>query len=256
MNTTTKTFKANKPKSVYFFGTCLIDLFYPEAGISAIELIEREGVEVIFPQQQTCCGQAPFNSGYKQEAIDIAAMQVELLSAPIPVVIPSGSCASMMKHHYPELFSNHSMHKKAVELSTRVYELTEFLVRVLGITLVDKGSPVKVTMHTSCSARREMGVTEDGLSLLKQLNQVEVCEPERASECCGFGGTFAVKQPEISAAMAEDKCQAIIQTGASQLVSGDCGCLMNLSGMMEKNNQGIRSGHLADFLLTRTQATD
>ncbi len=253
---TTKTFKANKPKKIYFFGTCLIDLFYPEAGISAIELIEREGVDVIFPQQQTCCGQAPFNSGYSQEAIDVAAMQIELLSEPIPVVVPSGSCASMMKHHYPALFSNHPMCEKAVELSTRVYELTEFLSRVLNVVLVDRGKPVKVTMHTSCSARREMGVTEDGLSLLKQLSQVDVCEPERASECCGFGGTFAIKQPEISAAMAEDKCQAIIQTGASQLVSGDCGCLMNLSGMMEKNNQGIRSAHLAEFLLKRTQTTD
>ena len=256
MNTTNSTVKANKPKKVYFFGTCLIDLFYPKAGLSAIELIEREGVEVVFPQQQTCCGQAPFNSGYNQEAIDVAAMQLKLLSDAIPVVVPSGSCASMMKHHYPQLFSNHPMHAKALELSTRVYELTEFLVRVLGITLIDKGSPIKVAMHTSCSARREMGVTEDGLSLLKQLSNVEVCEPERASECCGFGGTFAIKQPEISAAMAEDKCQAIMQTGAAQLVSGDCGCLMNIDGVMEKNNLVIRSGHLADFLLKRTPQSE
>lgn len=253
--TVSATINTNKPKKIYFFGTCLIDLFYPEAGISAIELIEREGIEVIFPQQQTCCGQPPFNSGYNAEAIDIAAKQIELFSDPIPVVIPSGSCAGMMKHHYPELFANHPMHAKAVEFSTRVYELTEFLVRVLNVSLVDQGVPTKVVMHTSCSARREMGVTEDGLSLLKQLKQVEVCEPERASECCGFGGTFAVKQPEISAAMAEDKSKAILQTKASQLVSGDCGCLMNISGVMEKNNHFMRNEHLAEFLLKRTQPT-
>lgn len=253
MSTNSNALQTDKPKQIYFFGTCLIDLFYPEAGLSAIELIEREGVEVLFPQQQTCCGQPPFNSGYNHEAIDVATKQIELLSKPIPIVVPSGSCAGMMKHHYPELFANHPMHSQAVELSTRVYELTEFLVRVLNISLVDKGKPVKVVMHTSCSARREMGVTEDGLSLLKQLKQVEVCEPERASECCGFGGTFAVKQPEISAAMAEDKCKSIMQTGASQLLSGDCGCLMNLGGMMEKNQQFIRHEHLADFLLKRTK---
>ena len=253
MNTITSNITPSKPKQVYFFGTCLVDLFYPEAGLSAIELIEREGVQVLFPQQQSCCGQPPFNSGYNQEAIDIAIKQINLLSDPIPVVVPSGSCAGMMKHHYPELFAGHPMLPKAVELSSRIFELTEFLVRVLKISLVDKGEPIKVAMHTSCSARREMGVTEDGLSLLKQLKHVEVFEPERATECCGFGGTFAVKQPEISAAMAEDKCQAIENTGASQLVSGDCGCLMNLSGVMDKTNRGVGSEHLASFLLKRTR---
>lgn len=252
MNTTTSTVAPTKPKQVYFFGTCLIDLFYPEAGLSAIELIEREGVEVIFPQQQSCCGQPPFNSGYDQEAIDIAIKQIELLNQPIPIVVPSGSCAGMMKHHYPQLFAHHPMLEQVKALSSRIYELTEFLVRVLDISLEDKGAPIKVAMHTSCSSRREMGVTEDGLSLLRQLKQVEVCEPERATECCGFGGTFAIKQPEISAAMAEDKCQAIEETGSSQMVTGDCGCLMNLSGVMAKTHRAIDSEHLASFLLKRT----
>lgn len=242
----------SKPKRVYFFGTCLIDLFYPEAGVSAIELIEREGIIVDFPQQQTCCGQPPFNSGYNKEAISVASKQVELLSENIPVVVPSASCAGMMKHHYPKLFANHHLSEKALALSSRVYELTEFLVRVLNISLTDYGSPIKVAMHTSCSARREMEVTEDGLSLLRQLKNVDICEPARANECCGFGGTFSVKQPEISAAMAEDKCQAIKDTGASRFISGDCGCIMNLNGVMDNTNRNMHGEHLASFLLSRS----
>lgn len=253
MKRETNTTDTSKPADVYFFGTCLIDLFYPEAGLSAIELIEREGVNVHFPQAQTCCGQPPFNSGYNKEAIAVAAQQINLFSDPIPVIVPSASCAGMMKHHYPALFKNHPMQPKAVELSSRVFELTEFLVRVLNISLTDTGAPVNIAMHTSCSARREMGVTEDGLTLLRQLKNVNVIEPERASECCGFGGTFSVKQPEISAAMAEDKCQAIENTGASKWVSQDCGCLMNVNGVIEKTQRDIRGEHLASFIINRTR---
>lgn len=253
MTTTANMSAKQQPSQVYFFGTCLIDLFYPEAGLSAIELLKREGIQVHYPQAQTCCGQPAFNSGYNDEAIAVAAKQIELLSDPIPVIVPSASCAAMMKHHYPTLFENHPMSSKANELASRVYELTEFLVRVLDISLTDKGTPVKIAMHTSCSARREMAVTEDGFSLIRQLKNVSIVEPERASECCGFGGTFAIKQPEISAAMAEDKCQAIHNTGASKMISGDCGCLMNLNGVMEKTNRGIKGEHLASFIIDRTR---
>lgn len=243
----------SKPADVYFFGTCLVDLFYPEAGLSAIELIEREGINVLYPQAQTCCGQPPFNSGYNKEAMTVAAQQINIFSDPIPIIVPSASCAGMMKHHYATLFKHHSMQLKANEFSSRIYELTEFLVKVLDISLADKGKPITVALHTSCSARREMAVADDGMSLLKQLKNVTLVEPERAAECCGFGGTFSIKQPEISAAMTEDKCQSIERTGASTMVSGDCGCLMNLNGVMEKNNRGIKGEHLASFLINRTR---
>lgn len=246
---------AQRPAEVYFYGTCLIDLLYPEAGLSAIELLEREGVRVRFPQEQTCCGQPPYNSGYRHEAITIAAKQVALFSESIPLVVPSASCAGMIKHHYTELLQGHPLHAQALDLSERTYEFSEFLNRVLKVQLKDQGAPVKVALHTSCSARREMQVGEDGMALLKQLDQVEVYEPERAQECCGFGGTFSVKQPEISAAMAEDKCKALNDTGASQVVSGDCGCLMNVGGVMEKSGRDMTTAHLATFLWQRTRSS-
>ncbi|ARU55684.1 MAG: (Fe-S)-binding protein [Pseudomonadales bacterium] len=248
--------KTQKPDRVYFFGTCLIDLFYPDAGLSAIQLIEREGVNVIFPQAQSCCGQPPYNSGYREEAIQVAKVQMDALHESIPVVVPSGSCAGMMKFHYPELFKNHLRAKQAQAFSERIIEWSAFLHRVLQIKLEDLGQPTRVALHTSCSARREMGVTEDGLALLRQLQQVDLAEPERASECCGFGGTFSVKQPEIAASMAADKCNAIKQTGAEMLVSGDCGCLMNLEGTLKKSAEyssahTIDSTHLAQFIWQR-----
>lgn len=253
MTINTGTSSTPKPTRIYFFGTCLIDLFYPEAGLSAIELIEREGIKVHYPQAQTCCGQPPYNSGYNKEAMAVAAKQINLFSDPIPIIVPSASCAGMMKHHYPTLFRNHPMQSKANELSSRVFELSEFLVKVLNISLDDQGPPVNVAMHISCSARREMNVADDSLALLRKLKNVNVIEPERANECCGFGGTFAVKQPEISAAMAEDKCQAIERIGASKFVSQDCGCLMNLNGVMEKTERNIQGEHLASFIINRTR---
>lgn len=245
--------KPSTPSEVYLFGTCLVDVFYPDAGLSAVELIEREGINVFFPLQQTCCGQPPYNSGYNDEAIEVASAQIALFTKPIPVIVPSASCAAMMKHHYPRLFEGHPLHAQALDLANRVYEFTEFLTKTVNITLQDKGPPIKVALHHSCSARREMQVTTDTIQLLKQLQNVDICEPERATECCGFGGTFAVKQPEISAAMCKDKCDAIEKTGALTLVSGDCGCLMNLGGMMDKNSSLIRREHIASLLLRRTR---
>lgn len=240
------------PNAIYFFGTCLIDLVYPQAGMSAMQLIQREGVRVIFPQDQTCCGQPAWNSGYRDEARQVAQKQLELFSLDIPIVVPSGSCAGMMKHHYPELFADTSMESKANEVAGRVWELTEFLVDVLQIQLEDLGEPVEVAIHTSCSARREMGVADKIEDLLQQLDQVTVLEQDHKAECCGFGGTFAIKQPEISAAMVEDKTAAIRETGAKVLVSQDAGCLMNISGAFEYQGSGPESQHIANFLWERT----
>lgn len=245
------------PEEIYFFGTCLIDLIYPDAGVTAVQLIQREGVKVIFPQDQTCCGQPAWNSGYRDEARQVARQQIKLFKKKIPIVVPSGSCGGMMKKHYPELFAGEEDERAAFHVSERVYELTEFLVDCLQIDLKDLGEPVSVAVHTSCSARREMGVADKIESLLGQLDQVTLLEQDHKAECCGFGGTFAIKQPEISASMVEDKTTAIRATGAEVMVTQDCGCMMNISGAFEhqqntNNLSAPKSMHIAEFLWERT----
>ncbi|MDQ2869177.1 MAG: (Fe-S)-binding protein [Acidobacteriota bacterium] len=243
-----------RPAAVYYYGTCLVDLFYPEAGLSGIRLLEREGVRVVYPQGQTCCGQPAYNSGYSSEARAVARSQIERFSRPWPVVVPSGSCAGMMKNYYPSLFEGDPFLERAQEFAGRIHELTSFLVRVLRVRLVDRGEPARVTWHTSCHALREMGIREEPASLLAQLERVEVIPLARESECCGFGGTFAVRHPEISAAMVEDKAANVAATGAPTLLSGDGGCLLNIAGRLEATGERVRPVHIAEFLWERTRA--
>jgi len=240
-----------KPEAVYFFGTCLMDMMYPQAGISAIRLIQREGVRVIFPPEQSCCGQPAYNSGFPAEAKAVARKQMEIFPKDLPIVVPSGSCAGMMKHHYPKLFANDPEFARVQQFSDRIYELTEFLVHVLHIRLEDRGKPLTVTWHSSCHAAREMGVIEDSKSLIRQLKNVRLKELENEHQCCGFGGTFSVKQPEISAAMVKDKIADIRQTGAAKVVGGDFGCLMNITGAMEHDQIQINGQHIAEFIWER-----
>jgi L-lactate dehydrogenase complex protein LldE len=243
---------ARKPEKVYFFGTCVIDSIFPQAGLAAIHLIEREGLSVVFPQRQSCCGQPAFNSGFPDEAREVARLQLRTFDRDYPIVVPSGSCAGMMKHHYRELFAGDRDEERARRFSERVFELGEFLNHELQIKMTDRGGPVKVTWHSSCHAMREMGVIGDAKSLLAQLANVELAELEREHECCGFGGTFSVKQPLISAAMVRDKIDDIVQTGAQRVISGDCACLMHIRGAMDKCGLGVKAQHLADFLWERT----
>jgi len=242
----------SKPEKVYFFGTCLVDLFYPEAGLDGIRLLEREGIEVLFPEDQTCCGQPAYTSGYAREARAVAAAQLGLFPEPWPIVVPSGSCGGMMRRHYPQLFAGSDLEERANEVAGRVHELTEFLVHVCHLKLEDRGEPEKVAMHTSCSARREMGLAETGPTLLAQLGQVELVEQARAAECCGFGGTFAVRHPEVSAAMVEDKTTAIAEAGAQRFVTSDCGCMMNIGGRFEQQKTPVEGEHIASYLWRRT----
>ena len=242
--------------AVYVFGTCLIDTLFPQAGLCAMRLLRHAGLSVVYPQGQTCCGQPAYNSGYRDEARRVARTQLAAFHQDLPIVVPSGSCAGMLRLHYPELFSGTPDLARAEALAGRVYELTEFLHGIPGLELKDRGPPVRVALHNSCSARREMGVADATLALLGRLAQVEVVEPGHATECCGFGGTFAVKQPEISAAMTGDKADAIAATGAEVLVSQDCGCLMSLGGTFarraESGGSGPRVMHIAEFLWSRT----
>ena len=244
--------KNAKPKSpVYFFGTCLTDMMFAEAGMAAIRLLEREGYPVVFPMEQGCCGQPAYNSGFRDDARKVAWKQVQLFSKhDYPVVVPSGSCAGMMKHGYPELFKGRPELFQVERFCGRVVELTTFLNQA-GVDYEDLGQPVKITWHSSCHALREAQCIEDSKALLGQLKQVELVTLERERECCGFGGTFSVKQPEISGAMVKDKVSDIAATGASVVVSGDCGCLMNISGRLENEKLSIKGQHIAEFIWER-----
>ena len=249
-----------KPADVYLYSTCLIDQFAPEAGLDTLKLLEREGIRVHFPDGQTCCGQPAYNSGYPDEARAVALQQLSLFAQPWPVVVPSGSCAAMMRHHYPKLFvSDPALLARATELAARVFELSEFLVHVINFKQPDTGSVCTVALHTSCHARREMGSHETSAALLDTLDNVNVVVQDRIEECCGFGGTFAMRYPEISEAIVSDKVASLRASGAERVVSADCGCLFNITGRAAKQDEiaGVTTAtlpgeHIASFLWKRT----
>lgn len=250
----TRIYPTSKPRTVYLFGTCVVDLFFPDAGMDAIHLLEREGINVDFPQGQSCCGQPAYTSGYTEQAREVARSQIDLFKGGWPVVVTSGSCAGMFREHYPDLFKDEpDMLAKVHDLAERTYELAEFLLHVCQVQLTDQGTPTQVALHTSCSARREMNTHLHARALLAQLTQVERVEHDHESECCGFGGTFSVRMPDISGAMVADKTQALQISGAQQVVSADCGCLLNINGAFEKQNIPLLGQHLASFLWQRTQ---
>lgn len=242
-----------RPRQVYFFSTCLVDLFYPEAGLAGIQLLEREGIKVHYPQRQTCCGQPAYTSGYHDQARAVAEAQLALFPEDWPILVPSGSCGGMIRKHYPDLFAGTPHAGAAKAIAERTWELTDFLLNVCHVQLEDQGEPVTVAMHTSCSARREMGVAGVGPALLGQLENVALAEQVRAEECCGFGGTFAVRHPEISAAMVDDKINAITETGARHFVTTDCGCMMNMAGYAQKQGKPLEGEHILSFLWHRSQ---
>lgn len=252
---TARDYPTSKPRTVYLFGTCVVDLFFPEAGMDAIYLLEREGINVDFPQGQSCCGQPAYTSGYTEQAREVARAQIDLFKGGWPVVVTSGSCAGMFREHYPDLFKDEpETLAKVQNLAERTYELAEFLLHVCKVQLADQGEPLQVALHTSCSARREMNTHVHARALLAQLSHVERVDHDHESECCGFGGTFSVRMPDISGAMVADKTQALQASGAQQVVSADCGCLLNINGAFEKQNIPLLGQHLASFLWQRTQS--
>lgn len=241
-----------RPSTVYFYATCLVDLLYPRAGLAGMQLLRAADIEVILARGQTRCGQPAFNSGYRDEALAVARAQLDCLARDIPVIVPSGSCAGMLRHHWPELFAGEPDARRARDVAARTYELTEFLVDVLAVRLDDVGEPIRIAIHTSCSARREMGVADRIETLVGQLAGVEVLTQDRKAECCGFGGTFAVKQGDVSGAMVRDKTDALRATGAARVISQDCGCLMNIGGAFDHQGGGPRTQHIAEFLWERS----
>lgn len=246
------------PAQVYLFATCLVDLFVPQAGLDAVRLLEREGLSVHFPRGQSCCGQPAYSSGNPGQARAVAKAQLDLFAQPWPVIVPSGSCAGMMRHHWPELFKDDPVAgAKARELAERIYELSEFLVRVLKVdfaaaALASGQQSETVVLHTSCGARREMGTRVHGVELLDALPGVRRVEHQRESECCGFGGTFSLKHPDISGAMVADKIAAACASGAARLVSADCGCLLNIGHAAARQGAPLPVEHMASFLWRRS----
>jgi len=235
--------------SVGLFVTCLVDLFRPSIGFAAVKLIEAAGCRVEVPAAQTCCGQPAYNSGDRKDARAIARQVIETFEPYDYVVAPSGSCGGMLKLHYAELFADDPAWKARAEaFSAKVFELVSFLVDVRGMTTVDAACAGPVTYHDSCSGLRELSVRDQPRRLLKSVTGLKLVELKDADVCCGFGGTFCVKYPDISNAIVEKKTEAIVASGAETLLAGDLGCLMNIAGKLQRQGRTVKTRHIAEVL--------
>jgi L-lactate dehydrogenase complex protein LldE len=234
---------------VGLFVTCLVDLFRPSVGFAAVKLLNDAGCEVDVPAGQTCCGQPAHNSGDKATAETIARQTIAAFGAHDYVVAPSGSCAGMLKLHYPELLKGDPAWKgRAAVFAAKVHELVSFLVNVRGVSTVDARLEARATYHDSCSGLRELGIREQPRQLLRSVKGLEMVELADADVCCGFGGTFSVKYPDISNAIVERKTEHIAATGADLLLAGDLGCLMNMAGKLSRQGRKIAVRHIAEVL--------
>jgi L-lactate dehydrogenase complex protein LldE len=235
-------------KKVSLMVTCLGDALFPDVGVATVGLLRRLGCTVEFPQAQTCCGQPHFNSGYPQHARDLARHTIQVFARAGTVVTPSGSCAAMVKLEYPELFQDDMVwHSRAEDLAHRTYELSDFLVNVLGREDVGAKLQGKATYHMACHLRG-LGLQEVPERLLRQVKGLTLVPMERAEECCGFGGSFSVRMPAISGAMVRDKAEFIERTGADCVVATDSGCLMNIEGCLRRRGSKVKALHLAQVL--------
>jgi L-lactate dehydrogenase complex protein LldE len=215
--------------------TCLVDLVRPRIGIAAVKLLEEAGCEVVVPRAQTCCGQPGWNSGDRASARALAQKLIGEFEDCEYVVAPSGSCAGMVKLHFAELFPGEGAWlERAERLAKKTYELTDFLVTIAGIARVPGGYSGTITYHDSCSGLRELGVKSQPRALLEKMPGIELKEMKDAETCCGFGGTFSVKFGEISAAMAQTKCDRVRESGAGAVVLGDLGCILNIEGKLRR----------------------
>ena len=240
-------------RKVYFFATCLGTAAMQEMVLNAIKLLRKEGVEVIFKKNQTCCAQPSFNTGYFKESKEVALYNIQQFNEDLPIIVPSGSCAGMMSHDYLNLFKDNKDFPLVERFSKRVYELSQYLDSVLNVEYEDKGEAIKVAWHSNCHALRIQKSVESSKNLIRKLKNVELVPLEFEEECCGFGGTFSVKEPEISNAMAMQKVKDIQNSGAQYLISGDGGCLLNIRGTMQKLGVDVRGLHLYDFLQKRLE---
>jgi L-lactate dehydrogenase complex protein LldE len=240
---------SRSPPRVALFVTCLVDLFRPSVGFAAVKLLEQAGCAVEVPPLQVCCGQPAYNSGDRASSRAIAAQVIEAFEGYEHVVAPSGSCAGMLAHHYPGLFDDDpAMAARARSLAQRTHELTAFLVDVLGITSVAARYDGSVTYHDSCSGLRELGIKQQPRTLLSSIEGLRLREMRTPEVCCGFGGTFCVKYPEISNAMVGEKAGDVAASGADTLLAGDLGCLMNMAGKLQREGRAVKVRHVAEVL--------
>ncbi|WP_109508231.1 (Fe-S)-binding protein [Nocardioides speluncae] len=231
--------------------TCINDALFPERGRAVVRLLRRLGCEVEFPQGQTCCGQPMINSGYVDQAVPPLRAFVSAFEGYDAVVAPSGSCVGSARHQHALVArrsGDASLVQRVAEVSPKVYELSEFLVDVLGVTDVGAYFPHRVTYHPTCHSLRMLGVGDRPLALLRAVRGIELVELPAADECCGFGGTFAVKNADTSVAMGSDKAHHVRSTGAEVLVAGDSSCLMHIGGLLSRQRSGVRVLHLAEVL--------
>jgi L-lactate dehydrogenase complex protein LldE len=248
--------RAGTPASphVALFVTCLVDLFRPSVGFAALKLLQDASARVEVPAEQTCCGQPAYNSGDRADAIAIARQVVETFERFDYVVAPSGSCAGMIKRHYSELLSDDpALASRAKALAAKTYELTSFLVEVLGVTAVDAQFPATVTYHDSCSSLRELNISDAPRRLLAGVDGLTLKEMDEREVCCGFGGAFAVKYPQISMTMAEAKIRNIAASGATCVLAADLGCLLHLAGRLSRDGSPIACRHVVEVLAGMTE---
>ena len=237
------------PAHVTLFIQCLVDAFYPQAAESMVRVLERLGARLHYPMQQTCCGQPAFNAGYRDAARIAAKRFIQTFTDAEVIVSPSGSCVHMVRHHYPELFTAGSLwHQRACAVGAKTFEFSQYLVDVLGVTDLGATYNGTVTYHDSCHLLRGLGIADQPRQLLREVRNLRFVEMPESDRCCGFGGTFAVKYPDISVAMADDKLQFIRSSGADTLTGCDMGCLMHIEGRAQREKIPLRVRHIAQIL--------
>jgi L-lactate dehydrogenase complex protein LldE len=236
------------PKTVALFVPCFIDQLQPQVAIDTVKVLQRIGYTVDFPQDQTCCGQPAFNTGYWDVGRACAERFLRVFANCETIVCPSGSCTSMVKKHYRDLFENTPLYKDAVAVGRRVHELSQFLVHIANVTDVGATFPHSVTYHSSCHATRELGIHDEPIALLREVRGLELRDLPRKEDCCGFGGTFSTKFGMISAAMGDTKAGNIEATKAEYVTSLDSSCLIHLGGILDHSNRAAKPIHLASIL--------
>lgn len=233
---------------VQLFIPCFVDQLYPESALSMVRVLEKLGCRVHYNENQTCCGQPAFNAGFHDDCKAVGMKFIKDFEGTAPIVTPSASCAGFVRNYYAKLFDNSSVHNNVKSLQKRVFEFSEFIVQVLGKEKLGARLPGKATYHDSCAALRECSIKEEPRKLLRQVEGLELIEMQDVETCCGFGGTFAVKFEPISIAMADQKVQNSLNTGADYIISTDLSCLMHLEGYIRKQGHSLRAMHLADVL--------